>query len=267
MTIAHQPTNTPLQTTSVFGLPIAQLSIAGLLKYFDEMIFRGRTGDGKSTLIAYINAHSCNLSLQDSKYRAALTQADLLYLDGNGPRIAAWFAGRSLPARLTGTDWFDDLCALCEQRGFRVYLLGSKPGVTSNLILRLQSSHPSLKVVGHDHGYFSPEDDARIIEAINHAQPDLLVLGMGSPYQELWMVKCRDRLDVPVIWGAGGIFDYASGHVKRAPRWMRALALEWLGRMLIEPRRLAMRYLLGIPIFLYQSIKWSISTRTAGSRR
>ena len=267
MTNTNQLVNTPLPTTSVFGLPIAQLSLTDLLKYFNEMILKGRTGNRRSTLIAYINANSCNLSLQDSKYRVALTQTDLLYLDGNGPRIAAWFAGQSLPARLTGADWFDDLCALCEQRGFRVFLLGSKPGITSDLILQLHSSHPSLEVVGHHHGYFSPEEEATLIETINHARPDLLILGMGSPYQEYWMVKCRDRLDVPVIWGAGGIFSYASGRVKRAPRWMRAIALEWLGRMLIEPRRLAMRYLLGIPNFLYQSIKWGISTRVTGFKR
>ena len=256
-----------LPTTSIFGLPIAQISLSDLLNYFDEMILAGRNGEQQAKLIAYVNAHSCNLSFQDSKYRAALTQADLLYLDGNGPRIAAWLAGRSLPKRLTGADWFDDLCTLCEQRDFRVYMLGSKPGVTTDLIQRLDASHPSLRVVGHDHGYFSPDDDTRIINTINAAQPDLLILGMGSPFQEWWMIKYRSRLDVNVIWGGGGIFDYASGQIMRAPWWMRAIALEWLGRMLIEPRRLLLRYLLGIPGFLYQSIKWGISTRVNGFRR
>ena len=267
MVLTPQPMKTAIPTTSIFGLPIAQFSIADLLKYFQEMILKGRNGNRKQTLIAYINARSCNLSLQDSKYRAALAQADLLYLDGNGPRIAAWCAGRSLPPRLTGADWFDELCGLCEQHGFRVYFLGSKPGVTAELVDRLQVSHPSLEIAGHHHGYFSPEEEPALIEAINDTQPDLLILGLGSPYQEYWMVKCRERLAVPVIWGGGGVLDYASGNVKRAPRWMRAIALEWFGRMLIEPRRLTMRYLLGIPMFLYQSVKWGISTRTSGSRR
>jgi N-acetylglucosaminyldiphosphoundecaprenol N-acetyl-beta-D-mannosaminyltransferase len=155
---------------------------------------------------------------------------------------------------MTGADWIYDLCHLCAREGFRLYLLGSGQGVAEEAARRLNSQIPGLSVVGAQSGYFAQDEEGRVLQAIHAATPDILVLGIGTPRQEIWMTRMKELLEVPVVWGAGGVFDYASGRLSRPPWWMRKLALEWLGRMMIEPRRLALRYLLGIPVFLVRSL-------------
>jgi N-acetylglucosaminyldiphosphoundecaprenol N-acetyl-beta-D-mannosaminyltransferase len=116
-------------------------------------------------------------------------------------------------------------------------------------------------VVGVLDGFFPSEQQDAVLEAIRKAAPDILVLGMGTPRQEIWMAQHGPALEVAVIWGAGGVFDYASGRLPRPPWWMRRLALEWLGRMLIEPQRLALRYLVGIPVFVARAVRQGLSSR------
>jgi N-acetylglucosaminyldiphosphoundecaprenol N-acetyl-beta-D-mannosaminyltransferase len=212
-------------------------------------------------LIAYANAHTCNMLIENEDYRRAIRQVDLVYADGNGPRLAAWLSGSWLPPRMTGADWIYDLCQLCSRERFRLFFLGAGPGVAKEAAERLCAQFPSLSVVGVLDGFFPPEQQDAVFEAIQGAAPDILVLGMGTPRQEMWMAQHRHTLEVPIIWGAGGVFDYASGRVPRPPRWMRRLALEWLGRMLIEPRRLGLRYLTGIPLFMARAVWQGLSSR------
>ena len=117
---------------------------------------------------------------------------------------------------------------------------------------------------GTQHGYLSQEQLPPIHEAIRTIRPEILIVGMGSPRQEQWIVAHAGELGVPVVWGAGGMFDYASGVARRPPKWMRDLALEWLGRMLLNPRRLAGRYLIGVPLFMARSIADGLSRRLSG---
>lgn len=248
----------------VLGIPIAQLSLPGLLDYFRLTVHNAREGQ-RTRLIAYANAHTCNLAIENAEYRWALQQVDLIYTDGNGPRLAAWLAGSWLPPRMTAADWIYDLCRLSAREGFRLYFLGGTQGVAEQAANRLRSQVPGLSLVGAHDGYFSPEREGCVLQSIRAAAPDILALGMGTPRQEIWMVRHRDALQVPVVWGAGSVFDYASGRIPRPPWWMRKFALEWLGRMMIEPRRLAMRYLVGLPIFLARSLRYGLSAR-AGIR-
>ena len=248
----------------VLGTPIAQLALPGLLDYFRQAV-RSARKDHRTRLIAYANAHTCNLSAEDAEYRWALQQLDVVYTDGNGPRLAAWLAGSWLPPRMTAADWIYDLCRLSAREGFRLYFLGGTQGVAEQAANRLRSQVPGLSLVGAHDGYFSPEREGCVLQSIRAAAPDILAPGMGTPRQEIWMVRRRDALHVPVAWGAGGVFDYASGRIARPPWWMRKFALEWLGRMMIEPRRLAMRYLVGLPIFLARSLRYGLSAR-AGIR-
>jgi N-acetylglucosaminyldiphosphoundecaprenol N-acetyl-beta-D-mannosaminyltransferase len=244
----------------VFGVPIASLRLAELLEYI-RLTVRRAGHPHVPFLIGYANAHTCNMLIENEDYRRAIGQVDLVYADGNGPRLAAWLSGSWLPPRMTGADWIYDLCQLCSREGFRLFFLGAGPGIAEEAAKRLCARFPDLSVVGALDGFFSPEQQDAVLDAIRRAAPDILILGMGTPRQELWMAQQKRALEVPVIWGAGGAFDYASGRLPRPPRWMRSLALEWLGRMLIEPQRLGLRYLVGLPVFMARAVRQGLFRR------
>lgn len=246
------------ETVDVLGIPVARLDLAGVLSRVERAIL---SPDGARLRLAYVNAHSCNLLFHDAAYRRALGQANLIYVDGNGPRLAAWLAGDRLPRRMTGADWIHDLCALAQRQGFRLYFLGAHPGVAEEAAVRLGRLYPGLQIVGTSHGFFSRQDEAGLLDELRRARPDLLLLAMSSPAQETWMARAAPQLDIPVIWAAGGVLEYASGRLRRAPVWMRRLGLEWLGRWWIEPRRLTRRYLVGIPLFLSRAMSHAVNRR------
>jgi N-acetylglucosaminyldiphosphoundecaprenol N-acetyl-beta-D-mannosaminyltransferase len=250
---------------NVMGMPLSRLTPADLLHAFEDAIVAWRQDAiPRSPLtVAYANASSCNLFVENPTYRDAILATSLVYVDGNGPRIAAWFAGDHLPPRMTAPDWFDAFCDFCTQRDFSLFLLGAKEGVAARATDVLLARHPSLRIVGHHHGYFEAALARDVIDAVNDAHPDILVLAMGSPYQEHWMISHQDELSVPVIWGSGGAIDYISGSSPRPPLWMRRLGLEWFGRLLNEPRRLWRRYIIGIPKFGVRAIRYAVRARLA----
>lgn len=256
-----------LPRVDLFGMAVAQLSQQGLLDYFHTSLREGRGQPSATRLIAYANAHSCNLLRRDAAFCQAMQQVDLIYTDGNGPRLAAWLSGQRLPQRMTSADWYPDLCRLCQDQGYSMYLLGAAPGVAALAACRLKEQYPGLVIAGTQHGYFKSEEEREVIRHIREVRPDLLVLGMGSPRQEIWMVHHRVVLEVSVVWAAGGWIDLVAGTKPRPPLWMRRLGLEWLGRLLIEPRRLAARYLFGIPSFLWHSACFAARRRLEWRRR
>ena len=209
---------------------------------------------GPTRKVMYVNAHVLNLSQEYPQLRAALEAADLVYCDGYGVRLAAKALDVEIPHRMTGADWIWDVATLCAAAGHSLYLLGSEPGFAKEAAERLHQRYPSLSVAGAHHGYFepgSPHGD-RVIEDINARRPDIVLVGMGSPRQELWVEQNADKLDCDVVWTVGALFDYVSGRVQRAPHWMADHGLEWIFRLALEPRRMWRRYLLGNPVFLWR---------------
>ncbi|OGO47021.1 MAG: hypothetical protein A2W34_08495 [Chloroflexi bacterium RBG_16_64_32] len=248
----------PFDKVEVLGIAVSRLSLEGLL---EAVVRTVETPGCPPLLIAYANAHTCNLAMADRAFRQCLDDVDVVYVDGNGPRVAAWLAGHSLPHRLTGADWIDALSRLCVERPMSLYFVGAADGVAREAAERLALRHPGLVVLGSHPGYFDASEEQALIAEIRRARPDVLLVGMTSPAQERWMVEQAPRLGVPVVWCVGAIFDYASGRLRRAPRWMRRLGLEWLGRLLIEPRRLAVRYLIGLPLFFGRAVREGIERR------
>lgn len=208
--------------------------------------------DGRRAPILNVNAHAINLAQRSAAFRAALNRAPIVFCDGFGIRLGAWLLGYRTPARITYADWLDHLARLCVDQDLSMFLLGAQPGVADRAALKLCAAHPRLRIVGTQHGYFdkqSSENDA-VIDRINAARPDLLLVGFGMPIQELWIDEHLDRLNVHVALSGGAAIDYAAGAVRRGPRWMTGYGLEWLARLLIEPQRLWRRYILGNPQFL-----------------
>ncbi len=211
-------------------------------------IIEGFVREGCPRLVITLGTEMVMYSQRDPLSREIINSADLVVPDTVGILWAARRAGFRLQERVTGIDLIWRLLPLCEEKGWRVFLLGVKEGVAENAARSLREVFPHLKIVGIHHGYFP--DEASPIEEIRSASPEILLIGMGFPRQEIWFWKNKERLAVPVGIGVGGILDILAGEVQRAPRWMIALGLEWFYRLLREPWR--WRRMLVLPQFALQ---------------
>jgi len=193
----------------------------------------------------YVNTDCMLIAAKDTKYRQVLNDADLVYADGVGVVYGAKLWGHSLPGRSTGADFMPDFCRTFAAKGLRLYFLGAPAGVAEQAAIKLQQEIPDLLITGTQHGYFTPEQEDEILAGINAAQPDIVIVGLGAPYQEFWISKNADKLNASVIWGVGGLFDFLSGRTPRGPQWLLDNGFEWLCRLVAEPKRLWYRYLIG----------------------
>jgi N-acetylglucosaminyldiphosphoundecaprenol N-acetyl-beta-D-mannosaminyltransferase len=202
--------------------------------------------------VMYVNAHVVNQSRELPELARALSNADLVYCDGYGVRLAARALDVPVPHRMTGADWVWGLAALCESSERSLYLLGADPPLAREAAARLVRWYPRLRIAGSYHGYaeLDSHQNQRLIEDINAKQPDIVLVGMGTPKQELWADRYAAQLDVDVVWTVGALFDYIAGRVPRAPRMLADNGLEWIFRLAIEPHRMWRRYLIGNPVFL-----------------
>ncbi len=178
----------------------------------------------------------------DPELQRCLEESDVVCADGMGVIWGCRLLGIPVADRVTGIDLMTRMLKVCEERGFRPYFLGASEQVIKDLIIALQRQHPNLKIAGWRDGYFRPEDGPDVVAEIKASRADCLFVGISSPIKEKFLNRYRDALDVPLQMGVGGSFDVLSGHVKRAPRLIQRLGLEWLFRVLQEPRRLARRY-------------------------
>jgi N-acetylglucosaminyldiphosphoundecaprenol N-acetyl-beta-D-mannosaminyltransferase len=236
----------------IFDIPIDLGQPAELLHRITGWVGQG----GPPRRVMYVNAHVLNQSQENPLLRRTLEEADLVYCDGYGVRLAAKALEVQTPHRMTGADCIWGLATLCERAGQSIYLLGSEPGVAAKAATRLHRLYPRLKVAGAHHGYFeldSPHAE-RVIEDINEHEPDIVLVGMGTPKQELWVERNASLLRADVLWTVGALFDYVSGRVPRAPAWLADNGLEWIFRLAIEPQRMWRRYLLGNPVFVSRVI-------------
>lgn len=235
-----------------FGIQIDSLSKTELIEHMMELI-----EDRQRALIANVNIHALNLAWECPRMHKVLREADYVFCDGVGVQWGVRFLNNQrIQHRITPPDWIDDLSAACVKYGYTLYFVGGKEGVSERAADRLRERHEGLQILGTHHGFFSKTqghpENARVVAAINAVRPDILVVGFGMPLQELWIQENLAHLDVHIILPVGGLFDYLSGDQFRAPRWVTDNGFEWLARLVIEPRRLWRRYLIGIPLFFYR---------------
>lgn len=231
------------QTFRVLGVRIAAMQIPDVIKQMETRIAHR---DG-SHFIAVTNVHVVMEARNDPSFRKVLESADLCVPDGMPLIWVGRLRGHLLERRVYGPDLLLDFCHETYDKGYRHFFYGGAPGVAETLAERLKERFPSLNVVGVCSPPFRPltaEEDAQQIEMIHLAAPDVLWVGLGCPKQERWMYEHREQLRVPVLVGVGQAFDIHSGRSKQAPYWLREHGLEWLYRLLAEPRRLWRRYLL-----------------------
>jgi N-acetylglucosaminyldiphosphoundecaprenol N-acetyl-beta-D-mannosaminyltransferase len=246
----------------VLGVGVDPITVAELHAEIARLVRAGELG-----LVFNVNAHCLNLCYEDRKLRDALNSADIIFCDGAGVMLAARMLGRRIPVRITYAAWIWRLADFAAAEDFSLYFLGARPGVAQEGARRLRERYPGLRIVGVRHGYFdhstgSAENEA-VLEEINATSPDILLVGLGMPLQETWLTQNRHRLDAGVALSSGAVFDYASRSVRRGPRILTEYGLEWLARLLQEPRRLWRRYLIGNPLFLLRVLRQRL-VRPAG---
>jgi N-acetylglucosaminyldiphosphoundecaprenol N-acetyl-beta-D-mannosaminyltransferase len=240
-----------IETVSLLGVRIHNISLSELLD-----LIKGMTISERKYIIANVNVHAMNLAYQFDWFRTFLNSSSVVFCDGIGVKWGARLLGLNIKHRYTPPDWISDLCNTCVQNDFSIFFLGSLPGVAEKAAHQLRTRFPNLNVAGTFHGYFdktkgSLENEA-VISKINSVSPDILFVGFGMPLQESWLRENWDRIESNVAITGGALFDYISGTVRRAPPWMTEHGLEWFGRLLVEPKRLWRRYILGNPIFFWR---------------
>lgn len=211
--------------------------------------------------VCFVNAHCVNVAWRDDAYRERLHHAWRCYADGIGMKIAARVLARPLRDNVNGTDLFPRLCDRMAHLGTRIYLLGGEPGVTDELIRWLSSIYPSLPVAGHHHGFFGAKEESAVLEDIRQSGTEVLFVAMGVPRQDLWISQHREELPGLVALGVGGLFNFYSGRIPRAPHWMRRTGMEWVHRFWQEPARLWQRYWVGNVVFLVRVFVLWVSSR------
>lgn len=178
----------------------------------------------------------------DKALRDAVASCDIINIDGAGVVFGGRLLGYSIPERVAGIDLFHELLANSQASARRVYLLGAKPDVLEAAVKNIRTEYPVLKLAGYHHGYFW-DDEAAVVNEIRALNVDLLFVGISSPMKEQFIDRWGDQLGVKFAMGVGGTFDVVAGKVRRAPEWMQKSGMEWLYRVIQEPRRMFMRYL------------------------
>ena len=192
---------------------------------------------------AAINAAKIVVMRQDHELERIVRECELVSADGQSIVWASRILSDPLPVRVTGIDLMQELLALAERRGYRVFILGAREDVLAGAIARIHARHPQLVLAGMRDGYFSDDDAEAVADEIASHRPDIVFVAMPSPRKEYWLGRYGRRLGAPFVMGVGGSVDVLAGHVRRAPLAMQRLGLEWLFRLAQEPRRLGGRYL------------------------
>ncbi|MBR5429749.1 MAG: WecB/TagA/CpsF family glycosyltransferase [Firmicutes bacterium] len=217
----------------ILGVRVDEYDMQQSLDLIGAFVAQGRS---EMRQVVTINPEGVWLAVGDPELAAIVEQAGLVTPDGTGVLWAAERLGTPLRERVPGIELLEQICRRGAEQGWRVYLLGAKPGVAEAAAARLQEKYPGLIVAGCDNGYFRDREE-QAISAVRQAEADVLFAALGMPYQEQWLYQHRQELGCAVAVGVGGSFDVLAGLVRRAPRLWQKLKLEWLWRLLSDPKR------------------------------
>lgn len=230
-----------MKSAELLGVRVNALTMQELNQLIAQAIEAGR-----KTIIANHNLHSVYLFHHDAEMRAFYDRADYIHIDGMPLIFWARLLGMrlGLDNRITFVDWIMPLLTEADKKKWRVFYLGGKDGVAERALQKIRGVFPNLEVQCH-HGYFeqqgAPNQD--VLARIREFRPQLLMVGMGMPRQECWIDKNYENIAAGVLLNTGACFDYLAGAIPTPPRWLGKIGMEWIYRLLHEPRRLWKRYL------------------------
>ncbi len=215
--------------------------------------------DNRKHQVCVTNIYSVVVMQKDEEFRRVNNCSSLVVADGMPLVWVSKLFGKPIPERVTGADLLWKLSEISERKEYTFFFLGSNNETLGKLCNNLKEHLPDLKIAGmYSPPFkeeFSEEDNLKIIQKINEVKPDILWVGMTAPKQEKWISQNLDKLNVKVAIGVGAVFDFVAGTVKRAPKWMQNIGLEWFFRLIQEPKRLCKRYLIGNTIFVWLVLK------------
>jgi N-acetylglucosaminyldiphosphoundecaprenol N-acetyl-beta-D-mannosaminyltransferase len=221
----------------LFGLRIDSLTLLDTLDRVDELVRSGGAHQQVSINVDKIVKASKSPALRD-----IVNACSLVNVDGMPVIWASRLLGNPVRARIAGIDLFEAIMRAAPARGWRIYLLGAKPEVVSATRRHFEGTCPGIRIVGARDGYWKPEEELAVVEAVAEARPDILFVALGSPRKEEFLAMHQTRMKIPFAMGVGGSFDVFAGNARRAPRWIQKVGLEWFYRFCQEPRRLFRRY-------------------------
>lgn len=236
----------------VMGVQVAVLSLDEVKHLVDAVIAQPMA---EPFVFQYANAHTLNMAWEDVHFKRLLSGANVVWCDGFSILWGMALIGKSLGERFTWIDILEHCGAHWGRQNYRVFWLGAMPNVAQSAAERTNARFTGLLSAGAHHGYFSADENAALIDQINQSGAQLLFVGMGSPKQEQWIAEHRQALRVPVIFTVGAGLDYVAGYKRRAPKFLTHNGLEWLTRLIAEPRRMWQRYLVELPLFLFRMVR------------
>lgn len=230
------------RTVRILGVPVDAVTFDETLKIFEEFV-----ADGRTHHVVTVNPEFIMTARRMDEFRQVLEGADLRLPDGVGILWAGRILGQPLPQRVAGSDLVPLLAQRSAASGWRLFFLGAEPGVADRAADILRRRYPGAQIVGTYPGSPADEEAPEIIRRVRAARPDILLVAYGAPVQDLWIERHREALEVPIMMGVGGTFDFIAGKARRAPLWMRRVGLEWLHRLICQPWR--WRRMLALPHF------------------
>ena len=231
------------EQVNIGGITVDNVSMAETLQAIEGLV-----AEGKPSYVTNPNVDIVIRYNRDPEFARYYDEGALCVADGVPILWAAKFLGNPLKEKVSGSDLVPKVCELADQKGFKLFFMGGRPGAADAAKAKLLETLHNLKVVGTYAPPFGFEKDEQelknISRMIKDAKPDILFVGLGAPKQERWIKKYHEELGVPVCMGVGVTFEFIAGIVKRAPKWMQSIGLEWFWRLCMEPGRLWKRYLI-----------------------
>ena len=237
------------RTASVFGVAFFSGTMNEALQKIDMLVNSKKTHHA-----AFINAHCLNIAYKNDEYRQILNNCSAVFADGIGAKIGAKMLGFKVEENVNGTDMFP----LLAQKAYRIYLFGGAPGVAQKALEKARILNGKAEFVGCADGFFQAKSEDKIFSELSELKADILLVALGVPKQEEWIHRNLDKLPGCVAVGVGGLLDFVSERIPRAPLWMRKLNIEWCFRLYCEPLRLFKRYIIGNPLFILRVFKSKI---------
>lgn len=236
------------------NLKILQVRISKV-DYYDLLSLLEYSFKGKNQIIlTYANVNTINLAVNNLRFREAISEFNILHPDGIGVFLASRFlyGKNGFAKRITGSDFYNGLIMKSIENNWSLFFFGD----TDETLKRIPQKHPDLRIAGSCNGFNFNLDD--LISQISNSKPDILIVGLGSPKQEQWIIENKNKIQTKVIIAVGEGIKVFAGTKKRGLKFFQIIGLEWLVRLVNEPRRLWKRYLIGVPIFIFKIIFYKL---------
>lgn len=237
-----------LDRSPFFGVRVDRISTRDALDVVTDYLTAG--ADQPARKVYFTNVHTICLGQRMPDFLRAVNGGDLVLPDGSGLIFAGQVLSAPIIENINGTDFTPVVLRKAQEKGWGVYLLGGTPAVVKATHARLRDSYPGLRIVGYRSGYFSEDQEKNIIDHINAVKTHILLVALGSPLQEMFIDRWAAQLNARACFAVGGLFDFLSGTVKRAPHWMRKLGIEWLFRLFQDPGTKWKRTFIEMPTFI-----------------